>query len=65
MIADLTLRWFVTALFVFSAGVCVAALARNRHSATGLVSHALHAIMAVAMAVMAWPAVPTSRAGRR
>lgn len=55
MIADLTLRWFVTALFVFSAGVCVAAIARNRHSATGLVSHALHAIMAVAMAVMAWP----------
>ncbi len=55
MIADLTLRWLVTVLFVFSAGVCVAAIARNRHSAIGLVSHALHAIMAVAMAVMAWP----------
>lgn len=55
MIQDLTLRWFVTALFVFSAGVCISAIARNRHSATSLVSHALHAIMAIAMAVMAWP----------
>ena len=55
MIQDLTLRWFVTALFVFSAGVCVSAIARNRQSTTGLISHALHAIMAVAMAVMAWP----------
>lgn len=55
MIADLALRWFVTLLFVFSAGVCVWAIASNRHSVENLISHSLHAVMAVAMAVMAWP----------
>lgn len=55
MIADLTLRWIVTVLFVFSAGVCISAIATNRHSGVNLVSHSLHAIMAIAMAVMAWP----------
>lgn len=55
MIHDLALRWVVTALFVFSAGVCVRAIVANRHSASGTVSHSLHAIMAIAMAVMAWP----------
>lgn len=55
MIQDLTLRWFVTALFVFSAGVCIAAIVRNRHRPEALVSHGLHAIMALAMAVMGWP----------
>ena len=55
MIQDMTLRWVVTLLFVFSAGVCVQAIVANRHSAANVVSHALHAIMAVAMAVMAWP----------
>lgn len=55
MINDLALRWFVTLLFVFSAGVCIAAIARNRHSTANLISHSLHAIMAIAMAVMAWP----------
>jgi hypothetical protein len=55
MIHDLALRWFVTLLFVFSAGVCISAIVRNRHSAANLVSHSLHAIMAIAMAVMAWP----------
>ena len=52
---DLTLRRVVTALFVFSAGVCLSAIAANRHSTVNLVSHALHAVMAIAMAVMAWP----------
>jgi hypothetical protein len=55
MIADLTLRWIVTLLFAFSAGVCVSAIAKNRHSAANLISHSLHAVMAIAMAVMAWP----------
>lgn len=55
MIQDLTLRWAVTGMFLFSAGVCIAAIIRNRHSRTNLISHSLHAIMAIAMAVMAWP----------
>ena len=55
MIQDMTLRWVVTLLFVFSAGVCVQTIVANRHSAANVISHSLHAIMAVAMAVMAWP----------
>lgn len=55
MIHDVVLRWVVTVLFVFSADVCVRAIAANRRSATGAVSHALHAVMAIAMVVMAWP----------
>ena len=55
MIHDLALRWLVTALFVFSAAVCVRAIVTCRHSATNLLSHLLHALMAIAMAVMAWP----------
>lgn len=55
MIHDLALRWIVTALLAFSAGVCVSGIARNRHSAANLVGHSLHAVMAIAMAVMAWP----------
>lgn len=55
MIEDPVFRWIVTGMFVFSAGVCVAGVARSRTSA-GRLSHALHAVMAVAMAVMAWPA---------
>jgi hypothetical protein len=55
MIHDLALRWFVTLLFLFSSGVCIAAIVRNRHSTANLISHSLHAIMGIAMAVMAWP----------
>jgi hypothetical protein len=55
MIQDVTLRWVVTLLFVFSAGVYVQAIAANRHSGTNVIGDSLHAIMAVAMAVMAWP----------
>ena len=55
MINDLALRWIVTLMFLFSAAVCVSAIARNRHSTANLISHSLHAVMAVAMAVMAWP----------
>ncbi len=55
MIDDLALRWIVTLMFLFSAAVCIAGIARNRHSTSNLISHALHAVMAIAMAVMAWP----------
>ena len=55
MIQDLALRWVVTLLFAFSAGVCIKAIASNRHSVASVISHSLHAIMAIAMAVMAWP----------
>ena len=55
MIQDMALRWVVTLLFVFSAAVCVQAIVANRHSVSSLISHSLHAIMAVSMAVMAWP----------
>jgi hypothetical protein len=55
MIQDMTLRWVVTLLYVCSAAVCVQTIVANRHSAANVISHSLHAIMAVAMAVMAWP----------
>lgn len=62
MIEDLLLRWVVTALFVISAAECAWALVLARRSWTQFVSHGLHLVMAVAMAVMAWPwgaALPT------
>ncbi|MFN8032061.1 MAG: DUF5134 domain-containing protein [Mycobacterium sp.] len=55
MIHDLTLRWVVTLLFVLSAAECVFAIAAGHRRWTSVVTHSLHAIMAVAMAVMAWP----------
>ena len=63
MIQDVTLRWVVTLLFLFSAGVYVQASVANRQSGADVIGNALHAIMAVAMAVMAWPrgaALPTT-----
>jgi uncharacterized protein DUF5134 len=62
MIQDLPLRWVVTALFVLSAAECVYAIATGRRLWTHAVGHSLHFVMAVAMAVMAWPwgaALPT------
>lgn len=62
MIDILALRWLVTILFALGAAECVYALAvGNRRPAT-IVSQLLHVVMAVAMAVMAWPsgaALPT------
>jgi hypothetical protein len=55
MIQDLSLRWTVTTLFVISAIECVYGIAASRHSWTGFVGNSLHALMAIAMAVMAWP----------
>ena len=63
MIADLFLRWIVTALFVISAVECGVAIVVGRRSWTHTVGHLLHLAMAVAMAVMAWPrgaALPTT-----
>lgn len=62
MIQDLTLLWIVTLLFVLSAAECVFAIAVGHRRWPSVVSYSLHAIMAVAMAVMAWPrgaALPT------
>lgn len=57
MIADLPLRWLVTGLFLFSGAGFV--LVIDRRSWTSIVGHGLHVVMAIAMAVMAWPrAVP-------
>lgn len=55
MISDLLLRWIVTALFVVSAAECGFALAVGRRPWTHAVGYLLHFVMAVAMAVMAWP----------
>lgn len=55
MIQDLTLRWVVTLLFVLSAAECVYAIAAGRRRWPSVVGYSLHTIMAVAMAVMAWP----------
>lgn len=62
MIADLTLRWVVTLLFVLSAAECVHAVVVGRRTVLLVVGQGLHLVMAVAMAVMAWPcsaALPT------
>lgn len=55
MIADLTLRWVVTLLFVATAVEAVVSLGVSRHHRAAVVGHGFHLLMAVAMAVMAWP----------
>lgn len=63
MIEDLFLRWIVTALFVLSAAECVYVIAADRRPRTLVVGRSLHVVMAIAMAVMAWPggaALPTT-----
>ncbi len=55
MIHDLTLRWVVTILFGLSAAECLATLFTGDRRWVGTVSNVLHVVMAVAMAVMAWP----------
>ena len=62
MIADLTLRWVVTILFVIAAAECLSTLVVGNRRPANVVSQLLHVVMAVAMAVMAWPwgaALPT------
>jgi Domain of unknown function (DUF5134) len=63
MIHDLLLRWIVTALFVLSAAESAYAIATGRRVWTNVVGLVLHLVMAVAMAIMAWPwgaALPTT-----
>jgi Domain of unknown function (DUF5134) len=55
MIHDLLLRWIVTALFVLSAAEYIYAITTGRRVCTHVVTQLLHFVMAVAMAVMAWP----------
>lgn len=55
MIDGLILRWVVTALFVISAAECARAIAKKPRPWTLSVSHGWHLLMAVGMAVMAWP----------
>ena len=55
MIHDLTLRWVVTVLFALGAAECIHAIVAGRRTVAGVVGHSLHGIMALAMAVMAWP----------
>jgi hypothetical protein len=55
VIQDLALRWFVTILFVLSAAECLYSLAAGDRRPARAVGLLLHTVMAVAMAVMAWP----------
>jgi hypothetical protein len=54
MIENLLLRWAVTGLFVLSAAVYGFVIVAQRRQWTSVVSDALHFVMAIAMAVMAW-----------
>ena len=61
VISDLALRWFVTVLFALAAAECAASSSGDRQWRR-VVGQVLHVVMAVAMAVMAWPrgaALPT------
>jgi hypothetical protein len=55
VIQDLFLRWIVTTFFAISATECVCCIAAKRRSWTSFVGNSLHTLMAIAMAVMAWP----------
>ncbi|MDI3313126.1 MAG: DUF5134 domain-containing protein [Mycobacterium sp.] len=55
MIHDLLLRWMVTGLFVLGAAESGLTILTERRPWTSVVDHGLHFVMAVAMAVMAWP----------
>lgn len=64
MIDDLALRWVATVLFALGAAGCALAIAAGgRRAWPSVVGNVLHIVMAVAMAVMAWPtgaALPTT-----
>ncbi|WP_326568860.1 DUF5134 domain-containing protein [Amycolatopsis rhabdoformis] len=55
MIADPVVRWLVTALFLLGAGECGYRVFVGRLSWPAVVGGLLHGLMAVAMAVLAWP----------
>ncbi|MGA9869588.1 MAG: DUF5134 domain-containing protein [Rhodococcus sp. (in: high G+C Gram-positive bacteria)] len=54
MIADTSLRWITTALFVFAAGYCVYRISRAAHWNIRI-DHGFHLLMCAAMIAMAWP----------
>jgi hypothetical protein len=63
VINDPALRWVVTVLFTLSAIECLYAIAVTHRRLPSVVGHGLHFVMAVAMAIMAWPrgaALPTT-----
>ncbi|KZS70782.1 hypothetical protein A4G27_25115 [Mycobacterium kansasii] len=55
MIHQLILRWVVTGLFALPAAECGLAIVTKGRPWRAVVGHGLHLLMAVAMAVMAWP----------
>jgi len=55
MIHDLLLRWVVTGLFALGAIECGLPILTRHRPRLMVVNHSLHFLMAVAMAVMAWP----------
>ena len=55
MIDNLVLRWVVTGLFALTAVECVLPIITQRRPWNTVISHGLHFLMAVGMAVMAWP----------
>lgn len=54
MIADASLRWIITALFVFAAGYCGYRIMRVAHW-NARIDHGFHLVMCAAMVAMAWP----------
>ncbi|MFZ0832204.1 MAG: DUF5134 domain-containing protein [Mycobacterium sp.] len=62
MISDLALRWVVTVTFVLSAAECAVGVILGDRHWRRVIGQVLHIVMALAMAVMAWPrgaALPT------
>ncbi|WP_322861239.1 DUF5134 domain-containing protein [Mycobacterium europaeum] len=55
MIHDPLLRWLVTGFFALGALECALPILTQRRPWTVVVGHSLHFLMAVSMAVMAWP----------
>jgi hypothetical protein len=55
MIQDIALRWILTALFILAAAECLFSIAADPRAWTHVVCDALHFIMSVTMAAMAWP----------
>jgi hypothetical protein len=55
VVEEFALRWTVTILFVISAGECLVTTFARRRNPTIVVGNLLHVLMALAMAVMAWP----------
>lgn len=62
VISDLALRWVVTVMFALSAAECAVGIVLGDRHWRRVIGQVLHIVMALAMAVMAWPrgaALPT------